>query len=281
MRRDSIFYKIFSSNPALIFELLPTAPANANDYQFDSVAVKEPKFEIDGVFIPPQTDGTGVVYFCEVQFQKDEQLYERVFAESHLYFYRNRKRYSDWEAVIIYPSRSLEQNQVRPYRSLLGGDQVHRVYLDELGDIRSLPLGLALMVLTMLSQDEAPQEARYMLERTRQEVPDAAPSRAIIELITTILVYKFTQLNRREVETMMGIRLQDTRVYQEAQEEMAVRLIARQLTRLLGQDISEEMLQRISNLSLPVLENLSEALFDFTSLTDLQAWLDAQSAIIS
>jgi predicted transposase YdaD len=54
MRRDSIFYKIFSLNPALIFELLPTAPANANDYQFDSVAVKEPKFEIDGVFIPPK-----------------------------------------------------------------------------------------------------------------------------------------------------------------------------------------------------------------------------------
>ena len=55
----------------LIFELLPTTPANANDYQFDSVTVKEPKFEIDGVFIPPQTDGTGVVYFCEVQFQKE------------------------------------------------------------------------------------------------------------------------------------------------------------------------------------------------------------------
>lgn len=285
MRRDSIFYKIFSSNPALIFELLPTAPANANDYQFDSVAVKEPKFEIDGVFIPPQTDGTGVVYFCEVQFQKDEQLYERVFAESHLYFYRNRKRYSDWEAVIIYPSRSLEQNQVRPYRSLLGGDQVHRVYLDELGDIRSLPLGLALMRLTMLEEAQAPQEARYMLERTRQEVPDAAPSRAIMELITTIMVYKFTQLNRREVESMLALRIQDTRVYQEAKEEgeqeATVRLIVRLLTRQLGQEISEEMRSSISNLSLPILENLSEALFDFTNLTDLQAWLDAQSAIIS
>jgi predicted transposase YdaD len=157
--------------------------------------------------------------------------------------------------------------------------------LDELGDIRSLPLGLALMVLTTLQEDEAPQEARYMLERTRQEVPDVEPSRAIIELITTILVYKFTQLDRRQVESMMGIRLQDTRVYQEAKEEgeqeMAVRLIARLLTQQLGQEISEEMRQRISNLPLPVLENLSEALFDFTSLTDLQAWLDAQSAIIS
>lgn len=280
MRRDSIFYKIFQLNPALIFELLPSPPANANNYQFDSVAVKEPKFEIDGIFIPPQTDGTGVVYFCEVQFQKDELLYERVFAESHLYFYRNRKRYSDWEAVIIYPSRSIEQSQLRPHRSLLGGDQVHRVYLDELGDIRQLPLGLALMVLTTVEEDEAPQEAQYMLERTRQEIPDAAPNRAIIELITTILVYKFTQLNRREVETMMGIRLQDTRFYQEAKEEgeqeATVRLIMRQLNRRLGQEISEEMRSNISHLSLPVLENLSEALLDFTSLADLQAWLEVQ-----
>lgn len=37
-----------------------------------------------------------------------------------------------------------------------------------------------------------------MLERTRQEVPDAAPSRAIVVLITTILVYN-TQLNRRQI----------------------------------------------------------------------------------
>ncbi len=79
---------------------------------------------------------------------------------------------------------------------------------------------------------------------------------------------------------MMGIRLQDTRVYQEAKEEgeqeMAVRLIVRLLTRRLGQKISEETLQLISSLPLPVLENLSEALLDFTSLADLQAWLEAQ-----
>jgi predicted transposase/invertase (TIGR01784 family) len=92
MRRDSIFYKIFQQTPVSLFELLPHPPANDQDYRFDSVAVKEPKFEIDGVFLPPETETPGVVYFCEVQFQKDEQLYERVFGESFLYFYRNRGR---------------------------------------------------------------------------------------------------------------------------------------------------------------------------------------------
>lgn len=75
--------------------LLTNPPTNENAYRFGSVAVKEPKFEIDGVFLPPESEGVGVIYFCEVQFQKDEQLYERVFAESSLYFYRNRARFRD------------------------------------------------------------------------------------------------------------------------------------------------------------------------------------------
>jgi predicted transposase/invertase (TIGR01784 family) len=90
MRRDTIFYQLFQQFPSVLFELLNTAPVNASEYRFDSVAVKEPKFEIDGVFLPPETGTPGVVYFCEVQFQKYELLYERLFGASLLYFYRNR-----------------------------------------------------------------------------------------------------------------------------------------------------------------------------------------------
>lgn len=191
MRRDSIFYKLFQQSPTLLFELLTNPLTNADSYRFDCVAVKEPKFEIDerrrkaqgnarvGVFLPPENEAAGVVYFCEVQFQKDERRYERVFAESSLYFYRNRARFSNWQAVIIYPSRSIEQSDIYPYRALLNSNQVHCIYLNELGDIRSLPLGLALMVLTTLDQSEAAPEARYILERSSVEQPETA-SRAII-----------------------------------------------------------------------------------------------------
>jgi predicted transposase YdaD len=81
-----VAHKLFQQYPTLLFELLTNPPANADASRFDSVAVKEPKFEIDGVFLPPESESPGVVYFCEVQFQKDEMLYERVFAESSLYF---------------------------------------------------------------------------------------------------------------------------------------------------------------------------------------------------
>ncbi|WP_414551693.1 DUF2887 domain-containing protein [Anabaena sp. CCY 0017] len=274
MRRDSIFYKLFQQSPTLLFKLLTTAPTNADAYRFDSVAVKEPKFEIDGVFLPPESEGAGVVYFCEVQFQKDEQLYERVFAESLLYFYRTRARYSDWQTVIIYPSRSTEQSDIYPYRTLLEGSQVHRVYLDELGNIRQLPLWVALMILTTLEDEQAPEEARYLLARTREEAP-LASSRAIIEMITTIMVYKFEKLSRIEVESMLGITLKETRVYREIKEEATVNLIIRLLTKRFG-EIPGEMRASISGLPLPVLEDLSEAILDFTSLTDLQSWLETR-----
>ncbi|MEA5549475.1 Rpn family recombination-promoting nuclease/putative transposase [Anabaena cylindrica UHCC 0172] len=285
MRRDSIFYKLFQQSPSLLFEFLTNPPQNADAYRFDSVAVKEPKFEIDGVFLPPENEGAGVVYFCEVQFQKDEQLYERVFAESSLYFYRNRARFSDWQAVIIYPSRSIEQSDIHPHRTLLNGNQFHRVYLDELGDIRQLPLWVALMVLTTVEEEQAPETARYLLTRTNQEVSSPA-SRVIIEMITTIMVYKFEQLSRMEVESMLGITLKETRVYREIKEEgreegrkevqeVMANAISRQLTKRFGK-LSEEMHSSISGLSLPVLENLSEALLDFSSLTDLSSWLEAQ-----
>ncbi|MBD2616181.1 Rpn family recombination-promoting nuclease/putative transposase [Nostoc punctiforme FACHB-252] len=297
MRRDSIFYKLFQQSPSLLFELLTNRPINAESYRFDSVAVKEPKFEIDGVFLPPENQGAGVVYFCEVQFQKDEQLYERVFAESSLYFYRNSARFSDWQAVIIYPSRNIEQTNIYPHRGLLNSNQVHRVYLDELGDIRQLPLSLALMVLTTLDDELAPQEARYLLERSSVEQPETS-NNAIIDLVTTIMVYKFEQLSRKEVESMLGITLKETRVYREIKEEgreqgleqgreqgleqgreqgreaEARSLIFRQLTKRVG-ELPQQLRQRLESLSLEQLENLGEALLDFTSMADLQAWLEA------
>ena len=289
MRRDSIFYKLFQQYPALLFELLTNPPENAGEYKFDSVAVKEPKFEIDGVFLPPENKGAGIVYFCEVQFQKDELLYERLFAESSLYFYRNRHRFRDWQAVVIYPNRKIEQSDIYPHRNHLNGDQVHRIYLNELGDIRQLPVWVALMMLTTVEEELAPEEARYLLARGQKEA-SVPSSRAIIELVTTIMVYKFEQLNQREIEQMLGITLKETRVYREIKQEGREEgrsegrsqgrlegersLILRLLTRRVG-ELPQDVGERVETLCLEQLENLGVALLDFTSMADLLVWLEA------
>ncbi len=276
MKRDSIFYRLFQQSPSLLFDLLENPPDNATEYRFDSVAVKEPKFEIDGVFLPPDNDSSGVIYFCEVQFQKDERLYERVFGESFLYFYRQRERFTDWQIVVIYPTRSLEQSNAHPYRALLNCEQVHRIYLNELGEIQQLPLGVALMVLTTVEETQAPEKARYLLARTQEQIADTEASRAIIEMIATIMVYKFTNLSRQEVDTMLGLQLADTRVYREAKEEGRQEgesaLILRLLSRRIG-EVTPEQRSQIQALSINQLEALGEALLDFTKPGDLEEWL--------
>lgn len=137
---------------------------------------------------------------------------------------------------------------------------------------------VSLMVLTIVGEEQAPEEARYLLARAQQEISEPEASRAIINTIATIIVYKFTNLSRREVEAMLGMRLEESRVYREAKEEgrqqEAANLVLRLLLRRCG-ELSQELSRRISNLPLSVLEDLSEALLDFNSVDDLLAWLEA------
>jgi predicted transposase/invertase (TIGR01784 family) len=60
---------------------------------------------------------------------------------------------------------------------------------------------------------------------------------------------------------------------QEGRQEEAIALLTRQLTRRLGQELPEATKLRLSTLTLPMLENLSEVLLDFTALADLEQWL--------
>jgi predicted transposase YdaD len=179
MKRDSLFYRLFAQSPTLLFDLLPERPEQAAAYRFDSVAVKEPKFEIDGVFLPPASDSSGTVYFCEVQMQKIEQLYERLFGESLLYFYRNRSRFGDWQAVVIYPSRSTE-------------------------------------------------------------------------MVSKIMVYKFTNSSQEEIAAMLGTNVEDIRAFREAKEEERQAIAIN----MLKDNLPLEQIARLTGMTIAQLEKL-------------------------
>jgi predicted transposase/invertase (TIGR01784 family) len=93
-----------------------------NLYTFDSVEVKETAFRIDGVFMPPNS--SGIIYFCEVQFQLDKLLYERMLSEISIYAYRHREQFFDWQAVVIYPSRTIEQPRRELVREFLASGRI-------------------------------------------------------------------------------------------------------------------------------------------------------------
>ncbi len=96
---------------------------------------------------------------------------------------------------------------------------MHRVYLDELGALESVPLGVAAMVLTIVEEDEAPEKARMLIGRAHREITALPVKQGIIDIVSTIITYKFTNLSRKEIETMLGTKLEETRVYKEAREE--------------------------------------------------------------
>ncbi|KAM3091331.1 DUF4351 domain-containing protein [Phormidesmis sp. 146-35] len=68
-------------------------------------------------------------------------------------------------------------------------------------------------------------------------------------------------------------------------EEEAIAFVTRLLARQLRRELSEEMRaapqiplgSRLLTLFLPMLEDLGEALLDFTSVADLEAWLKERS----
>jgi predicted transposase/invertase (TIGR01784 family) len=272
MRRDTIFYQLFRQSPTLLFELLSQPPDDVSEYTFEAIEVKETSFRMDGVFVPPSP--SGIVYFCEVQFQLDELLYERMLSEISIYTYRNRERFANWQAVVIYPTRAMEQSRTEMARELLASGRIMRVYLDELGAVETLPTGLGLMVLTTLEGERATTEARGLIDR-------AQGSRSIIDLVSTIIVYKFSNLSRDEVDVMLGIELEQTRVYREAEEQGNVKgrqeeaqgLILRLLKRRVG-NVSIDLEARVKTLPLEQLEELGEALLDFSQMDDLVTWLD-------
>jgi predicted transposase/invertase (TIGR01784 family) len=251
----------------LLFSLVPDPPANASSYRFESVEVKETGFRLDGLFLPPER--SGLLYIVEVQFQLDLLLYERLMCELHIYGYRQRHTFYDWRGVVIYPSRSVEQPQKEIVADAISTGRLQRIYLDELGEIETLPVSIGLMVLTTLEDDLAITAASRFI----QENPE---NQAILDSVSTSMVYKFIHLSRDEVNAMIGIELSQTRVYQEAKAEgkaeEARALVLRLLHRKLGALKARE-LKQIDRLSLEQLESLGEALLDFGSLDDLQAWL--------
>jgi predicted transposase/invertase (TIGR01784 family) len=292
VKTDTIYYQLFKRFPSLIFTLLDRQPERAKDYHFESIEVKETSFRIDGVFLPPEDASPRIVYFAEIQFQSDESLYFRFFSEISLYLSRNKDFFDDWFGVIIFPSRSIEPENLHMHRSLLNGSQVQRIYLDELGEPSEQPIGIRLMQLTITPPEQAPDQARELIRQANQEDTGFLSKTEIIDMICTITVYKFSKLSRDEVETMLGLRLEETKVYQEARSEGEkkgilkgrtegehlgeARLVVRLLNRRIG-EVNPEIKIQVQSLSLIQLEALGEALLDFSEPYELVNWLRSNS----
>jgi predicted transposase/invertase (TIGR01784 family) len=281
LKTDSIFYHIFQTDPGILFELLGQSPDLAQGHEFQSIEIKQLAFRIDGVLLPKPDAVDQTVWVIEVQFQKDPYFYHRFFAEIGL-FLAQYPKVEDWQAVVLFPSRKVEPEHTHLHRALLNSNQVHRVYLNEIEPSEALGVGLIQLILA--KPKKAIAQAQVLLSEARSQGQTNPKIAEIIKLVETIMVYKFPQLSREEIERMFGLsELKQTKVYQEAFQEGRQEgeqkgldrersLIVRLLERRVGK-VSQKVKLQVLSLSFTELESLGEALLDFSEPSDLNDWL--------
>ena len=284
MRTDTIFYQLFLTFNSLLFELLGKPVDDAAYYQFISTEIKEKAFRFDGIFMPDREDKP--LYFVEVQFQNKPDFYWELIAEISLYL-NQYKPVQDWKAVALFAQRRFDVTSLTLYQQeLINSGRILPIYLDEM---RSGSIGVGLIQLILAQDVQAPVLVQQLLQRAKTEIADPLVTRDIIDLLETVLVSKFAQLSRKEIQAMFLLSdIKQTRVYQEAKQEGRqegrqeglqegrqegeIHLLIRQLSRRFGK-ISDRRVQVINSLTLEQLDDLGEALLDFGELADLDNWL--------
>lgn len=245
MKTDSLFYQFFSAFPSLLFELIDNPSPRNSTYGFASLEVKQTSFRMDGIFVPPPYASDLPIYFVEVQGYKDKKgdLYPGFFGEIFLYLNDYRPP-NDWRAVLIFTERRFDPGLPIHYKDFDNGSRFRRIYLDQLTEeVADSSLELGVVQLIGVKKKAAPEKARKLIERARQELTDDVSRRAILELISTVFVYKFPNLARQEIEAMLGIsELKQTRVYQEALEEGREELLAAAVPLLLKSGMTVEQI---------------------------------------
>jgi predicted transposase YdaD len=79
------------------------------------------------------------------------------------------------------------------------------------------------MALTILPSDEMLTKAKEMLQRLPLEEVTSPETfnegSAILDLVTTAIIYKFSELTRDEVLIMLGLELEEPRAFRETRAE--------------------------------------------------------------
>jgi len=258
MKTDNIFYQLFQTLPSVLFELLGEPVEKATGYTFKSVEVKELSKTIDGVFLP--VDKSQPIYFVEVQFQKDENLYNRLLSEIFIYL-GQYKPDQYWKGVVIYAQRSLEPAIIKGYEVLFAQNLIQIIYLDEIAQTEQNSIGLGIIDLVVGKEETAVEKVKSLTETTRRTIPDLSLQIDVIELIERIIIYKFPDYSSKELEAMFGLaEWKQTQFYkdvvQEGEAKGKAELTRKFVANLLKMGMNLEQITQVTELSIEEVQAL-------------------------
>jgi predicted transposase YdaD len=173
--------------------------------------------------------------------------------------------------LVIYPSRGVERS-VPQMESIVQFCHLHRVYLDE------LPQGSSLAQDTlrlMASTGDGARELALQLIQTFEEIYPQSSNR---EEYVTLIVEGISRINpalsKQEIRRMLDlVPFEQTRFYKDVKKEGEQSIILQQLEYRVGR-ITPATKTQVEALASEQLALLGKALFDFSTLEDLQRWLN-------
>ena len=282
MKTDKWFYELFLTQPGMLAELVPGIAAEW-EFKYSAPVIKEKEFRLDGVFEPVSDDPLIPMVFAEAQMQSDPRFYGRYFSQVFQYLYQYEVQ-REWRGLLILPSRGRNFGTELPYQDLLS-QRITRLYLSDLKHQQGLTANLALLQLLVTNQQSSAEIGKAILKTANTE----AEFERCLSLIETILVNRFPNLTQEMIMQILDLKQMDitkSRFYQEVIQEGRLQgleqglqrgeaqLVIRLLDRRFGLSASDR--ERILGLPISQLENLSEALLDFTDIADLAAWFSQQ-----
>lgn len=266
MKTDSLFYRLLQAEPSLAFELAGLVVPEPARYGFISQELKQTAFRLDGIAEPPADWPDAPRGYLEVQFQPDEGFYPRFLSEILLHL-RQYPSPRSWQAVVIYPSASVERHSpaTAPF---LGLPNLHRVYLDQLPLLDSANPKLWLIALIV-----AEIEAVAPIVRKVQTYRKTQPNVGIdwLDLLETILVYKLPTFTREEILKMFNftdISMKETRYYKDAVAEGEAAILLRQMERKF-RPLPESARQRLAAADAETLLMWAERVLDAKCLDEV------------
>lgn len=284
---DKLFFWLFHNQPERILQLLPDLPAAGGGYRFVAPVFKALEHRPDGLFLAEDEQSDLPALLLEAQMASDAHFFLRLYAESGR-FLLQEKTIRHWLMVVICPVRTMAFGDPEPVAEFLE----HRVRWLELqpalADPQAPPL---LRTLALLLEKE--ERLPITTAQIRETVAGTALAPQIADATAAILLARFTTRPIPEICAMGGITLEDfsqSVAYREifglgeergreqgreqglktGELEITLRLLRRRCGGLTASQVA-----RIRALPLPQLEALADALLDFQSAADLDAWLAA------
>jgi predicted transposase/invertase (TIGR01784 family) len=123
-----------------------------------------------------------------------------------------------------------------------------------------LSLGVSMVRLVVEPEKSAVNQAKGLIAKAQREINDRITQQKILELIETIVVYKFPEKSRQELEAMLGLGdLKDTRFYQEAEQEGERKAKIESVPRLLQMGLTLEQIAQGLNLPIETVRQAAQS----------------------